>query len=231
MPGLGSAGAVALAMLFVGAPAPDPDDFTTRIDNRYWPMAPGTRWVYRETERGVRQRVVVTVTRRTRVVDGVRTRVVHDRVTAGGRLVEDTFDWYAQHRSGTVWYFGEATKEYEDGRFVSSEGSWEAGIDGARAGRIMPAHPRVGMRYRQEHAPGEAEDAARVLSLNEQAEVPFGHFAPALMTKDFTPLEPRVLEYKLYAKGIGPVLVLGASGGAGREELVRFRRGGLARPG
>jgi len=86
-------------------------------------------------------------------------------------------------------------------------------------------------RYRQEHAPGEAEDAACVLSLDEQAEVPFGHFAPVLMTKDFTPLEPRVLEYKLYAKGIGPVLVLTASGGAGREELVRFRRGRVARPG
>jgi hypothetical protein len=203
----------------------DPAEFSPRIDNPYWPMAPGSRWIYRETdEHGDVQRVVVTVTGRTRTVAGIEARVVHDVVTEHGRLVEDTFDWYAQDRAGNVWYLGEDTREFDGGR-VSSAGWWEAGVDGAQAGVLLPARPRVGSEYRQEHYAGEAEDAARVLSLDEQAEVPFGHFDGALLTKDFTPLEPDVLEYKLYAKGVGPVLVLAVSGGAGREELVRYRRG------
>jgi hypothetical protein len=203
-----------------------PRRFSTRIDNPYWPMAPGSRWVYRETDGDSVQRVVVRVTHRTkRVASGVTARVVHDRVTERGRLVEDTLDWYAQDDDGNVWYLGEDTEEYEHGRAVSAAGSWEAGADGARAGIVMPARPRVGMAYEQEHKAGEAEDRAKVLSLGEQAEVPFGHFTGVLMTKDFTPLEPRVLEYKLFARGVGPVLVLGVSGGGGREELVRFRRG------
>ena len=205
----------------------DPAEFTTKIDNPYWPMAPGSRWVYRETdEQGNRQRVEVTVTRRTKVIAGVRARVVHDLVTEDGRRVEDTFDWYAQDTAGNVWYLGEDTKEYEHGKVVSTRGSWEAGVDGAQAGVIMPARPRVGMRYRQEYAAGEAQDAARVLSVDEQAEVPFGHFTGVLMTKDFTPLEPKVLEYKLYARNVGPVLVLAVSGGGGTEELVRYKAGG-----
>jgi hypothetical protein len=204
-----------------------PGDFTTRIDNPYMPMRPGSRWVYRETETdGTVQRVVVRVTRRTkRVAAGITARVVRDTVTERGRLVEDTFDWFAQDRAGNVWYLGEDTTEYEDGRPVSKEGSWEAGVDGATAGIVMPARPRPGRSYRQENSPGEAEDRAQVLSLNEQAEVPAGHFGRALLTKDSTPLQPRVLEYKLYARGVGLVLALDVSGGSGREELVRYKRG------
>ena len=188
-------------------------------------MKPGSRWVYRETEPdGTEQRVVVTVMDETkRIANGVTARVVHDEVRADGELVENTFDWYAQDSEGNVWYMGEDTKEYENGKFVSRAGSWEAGVDGAEAGIIMPAQPEVGMQYRQEHYEGEAEDEAKVLSLDEQAEVPAGHWEGVLMTKDFTPLEPKILEYKLYAKGVGPVLVLGASGGGGREELLEFR--------
>jgi hypothetical protein len=109
---------------------------------------------------------------------------------------------------------------------VSREGSWEAGVDGAQPGVIMPARPRPGLRYRQEHYAGHAEDRAEVLSVREQAQVPAGHFRRVLMTRDTTPLEPRVSELKLYARGVGPVLVVAVSGGAGREELVRVRRGG-----
>jgi hypothetical protein len=200
-------------------------DFTTKIDNPYWPMRVGSRWVYRETDRDETQRVVVTVTDRTkRIAAGVTARVVHDVVTENGRRVEDTYDWYAQHRDGSVWYFGEDTTEFERGRAVSTAGSWEAGVDGAEAGIAMPGRPQVGMEYRQEFARGEAEDMGKVLSLDEQAQVPFGHFRRVLLTKDFTPLEPRVLEYKLYARGVGPVLVLDVSGSSGREELVSFRR-------
>jgi hypothetical protein len=197
------------------------------IDNPYWPMRPGTRWVYRETDRsGHTQRIVVRVTHRTkRVASGVLARVVRDTATENGEVVEDTFDWYAQDAKGNVWYVGEDTTEYENGRPVSKEGSWEAGVDGAEPGIVMLAHPRAGRRYRQEHYPCHAEDRAQVLSRSEQAQVPYGHFRHVLLTKEFTPLEPRVLEYKLYARGIGPVLELGISGERDQAELVRFRRG------
>jgi hypothetical protein len=210
------------------AQMPGPDSFTTKIDNPYWPMRPGSRWVYRETDsEGARQRVVVTVTRRTKLIaNGVRARVVHDVVREDGELVEVTDDWYAQDRRGRIWYLGEDTTEYENGRPVSKEGSFEAGVDGARAGIIMLARPRVGMRYRQEFYEGHAEDRARIMSLKERAEVPFGFFRPVLMIREENPLEPRVLEYKFYARGVGPVLAVSVSGGSDREELVRFRRGG-----
>ena len=205
----------------------DPADFTTRITNPWFPMRPGTRWTYRETDAaGARQRVVVTVTRRTRrIANGVTARVVRDVVTEGGEPVEVTEDWYAQDRRGNVWYLGEDTAEYEDGEIVSREGSFEAGVDGAEAGVIMPARPRPGLRYRQEYYKGHAEDRARVVSRREQAGVPFGHFRNVLMTREDNPLEPRVLEFKFYARGIGPVLAISVSGGSDREELVRFRRG------
>ena len=205
----------------------DPANFSTRITNPYWPMRPGTRWVYRETDSGgARQRVVVTVTDRTRrIANGVTARVVRDVVTEGGVPVEVTEDWYAQDRAGNVWYLGEDTAEYEDGEVVSREGSFEAGVDGAQAGVIMPARPRPGLRYRQEHYAGHAEDRARVVSRREQAGVPFGHFRDVLMIREDNPLEPRVLEFKFYARGVGPVLAVSVSGGSDREELVRFRRG------
>jgi len=210
-----------LALLATAAALAAPG-FTTHIDNPYWPMTPGTRWVYREGP----QRVVVRVTHRTKLVAaGIRGRVVRDTVTEGGELVEDTADWYAQDAKGNIWYVGEDTTEYDRGKPVSKEGSWEAGVDGARAGIVMLARPRVGRRYREEHYPGHAEDAARVLSRGEQVEVPYGHFTHVLMTKNFNPLEPRVLEYKFYARGTGPVLEIGVSGDRDLAELVRFRRG------
>jgi hypothetical protein len=195
-------------------------DFVGRIDNPYWPMAPGSKWTYREDE----QRVDVTVTERTKEILGITATVVHDVVTEDGVLVEDTYDWYAQDKDGNIWYLGEDTKEYENGKVKSTEGSWEAGVDGAEAGILLPGEPEVGMRYRQEYYEGEAEDAGEVLSLDEKVDVPFGSFDAVLMTKDMTPLEPDVLEHKFYAKGVGPVLVLAISGGSGREELLNFRQ-------
>jgi len=166
------------------------------------------------------------VTNRTkRVAAGVVARVIHDRETQAGRLIEDTWDWYAQDRDGNVWYLGEATKEYRNGKVSSTKGSWEAGVDGAQAGVIMPAHPRAGMTYRQEYFRGEAEDRAKVLSLDERVEVPAGAFDRVLKTRDWTPLEPSAAEHKFYARGTGPILTLDV-GGPGREELVRVTRGG-----
>ncbi|HEY5816734.1 MAG TPA: hypothetical protein VIS95_10425 [Solirubrobacterales bacterium] len=205
----------------------DPADFSIEIDNPYWPMKPGSRWVYRESDgEGGAQQVVVTVTGRTKqIANGIEARVVHDVVTQNGEPVEVTDDWYAQDGAGNVWYLGEKTAEYENGKVVSRAGSWEAGVDGAQPGIVIPADPSPGLVYRQEYYAGEAEDRAKVLSTGEQAEVPFGHFTGALLTKDLTPLEPRLVEYKLYAPKVGPVLVLDVSGASGREELVSFVAG------
>jgi hypothetical protein len=207
----------------------DPASFTMGIDNPWWPMRPGARWVYRETDAtGARQRDVVTVTQRTkRIANGVTARVVHDAATEDGEPVEITDDWYAQDACGNVWYLGEDTKEYENGKVVSTEGSWEAGVDGAQPGVIVPARPTTGLRYRQEHYAGHAEDRAEVMSRRERVEVPFGFFRPGrvLMTRELNPIEPKVLEYKFYARGIGPVLAVAVSGGSDREELVRYTQG------
>ena len=205
----------------------DPADFTTKIDNPYWPMRPGSRWVYREAElRGPEQRVEVTVTSKTkRIANGVEAVVVRDEVTEKGVPVEITDDWYAQDSKGNVWYLGEDTTEYENGKPVTKAGSFEAGRDGAQAGVIMPAGPKPGLAYRQEYLEGEAEDRARVVSVDEQAEVPAGHFAGVLMTRDVNPLEPKILEFKFFARGVGPVLAVNVSGGSDREELVRFTKG------
>ena len=207
----------------------DPKDFSTRITNPWWPMRVGSRWIYRETSPdGTKQRDVVVVLPKTKAMaNGVAARVVSDVTTEEGVPVEVTRDYYAQDRCGNVWYLGEATAEYENGKPVSTAGSFEAGVDGAEAGVIVPARPREGMRYRQEQYAGHAEDRAEIFSLREQVEVPFGHIGAgrALMTRETSPLEPKTLEYKFYARGIGPVLAVGVSGDADREELVRYARG------
>jgi hypothetical protein len=196
----------------------DPDHFVATIDHPYWPMRPGSRWVYREGA----QQVVVTVTNGKKLVRGIQATVVHDVVTEDAELVEDTRDWYAQDEDGNLWYLGEQTMEYEHGKVKSTEGSWEAGVDGAEAGIVLPAKPEVGLAYRQEYLKGEAEDEARILSVDERAEVPFGSFDHVLMTKDFTRLEPDLVEHKFYARDVGPVLTVAVSGGSDREELVSF---------
>ena len=131
----------------------DPSEFTTEIDNRYWPMKPGSQWVFRETNaEGSVSRVVVTVLDKTKMIaNGVEARIVHDQVTQGGQVAEDTYDWYAQDADGNLWYLGEDTTEYENGKPKTKEGSWEAGVDGALPGIIMPASPQVGMTYREEY--------------------------------------------------------------------------------
>ncbi len=203
----------------------DPKNFTTSIDNRYWSMVPGTRWTYRETDQeGAELLVVVTVTGQTKkIANGVTARVVRDTVTEEGNLVEDTFDWYAQDEQGNIWYLGENTAEFENGKIATKEGSFEAGVDGAMPGIIMPGNPEDGMQYRQEYYKGEAEDNGEILSTDEMAETPYGRFGDALLTKDTITIEPDVLEYKLYAPRVGPVLVVGVSGGPGsREELIKL---------
>ena len=208
----------------------DPAGFSPGSEHRLFPLEPGRRWVYRETDgEGGVARVVVTVTSQTRTVAaGIEARVVRDTVSEEGEVTEDTRDWYAQDSSGNVWYLGEDTAELEDGRIRTREGSFEAGVDGALPGIIMPAVPEPGTSYRQEWYRGEAQDDGEVLATGQQAQVAAGHYPHAVLTADTTTLEPRVLEYKLYAPGVGLVLTLDASGGAAREELVATRSVGAA---
>jgi hypothetical protein len=204
----------------------DPADFTTEIDNPYFPIVPGSRRVFRETDaEGAVRRVVVTVTNDTKTIIGIEARVVHDVVTEDGQVTEDTYDWYAQDSEGNLWYMGEDTKEYENGKLKSTEGSWEAGVDGAQPGIIVPAHPKPGMTFREEYYAGQAEDGAEVLSLTAQASVPYGVFDDVLQTRNFTPLEPDLVEEKFYASGVGPVLEITVTGGSDRTELRSIRPG------
>lgn len=207
----------------------NPADFSTTITNPYWPMRPGSRWVYRETDTtGVSQRVVITVTNRTKLIaNGVTARVVRDVVTEKGVPVEITDDWYAQDKGGNIWYLGEDVRNYEDGKLVDRSGSFEAGVDGAQAGIAMPARPVPGLTYRQEYYKGEAEDKAAVVTVGqERVQVPYGFFDKrVLMTRDLVPTEPKVQELKFYARGVGLLLSVHTDGAGGRAELVSYRSG------
>lgn len=200
----------------------DPANFVAHIDNPYLPLSPGARWVYEGVEDGEVERVEVVVTPDRKQILGISATVVRDTVTVDGDLVEDTYDWFAQDRDGNVWYLGEDSKEYEDGEPVSTVGSWQAGVDGAQAGIVMPADPTVGKAYRQEYYPGEAEDLAEVERRGEFASVPAGEFDDVLVIKEWNPLEPDVVEEKYYAPGVGLILEVVVEGGDGRTELVEL---------
>jgi len=200
----------------------EPANFVDRVDNRYFPLTPGTTFVYEgKTEDGT-VRVEDYVTHETKQVLGVTCVVVRNKVIENGDLVEETFDWYAQDKDGNVWYFGEDAKEYEAGVVVSTKGSWEAGVDGAMPGIIMEANPQVGDFYRQEYYKGEAEDMAEVLSLTESASVIYGSFDSLLMTREWALLEPGIVEHKYYAPGVGLILEVMVEGGSERVELVEI---------
>ena len=199
-------------------PTIDPAKFTTRITNPYFPLTPGRTLVYDGTRDGQPQHDEVVVTTKIRTVMGVRCVVVEDTVTSNGALVEKTSDWYAQARNGDVWYFGEDTKEYENGAVSSTHGTWEAGVDGAQPGVVMRGRPRVGDKYRQEYRPGEAEDRGQVLRIDAALKVPAGRYGNAVLTLDSDPLNPSKNDNKWYAQGVG--LVKSARVAAGHREVV-----------
>ena len=202
-------------------PVLDPADFVATIDNPYAPFAVGRTWVYEGTTKEGVERVEIEVLDETKTILGIEARVVRDRAFLDDELVEDTDDWVAQDADGNVWYLGEISRNYEDGQLVDVEGSWEAGVDGAKPGFWMKAAPMVGDLYRQEFLLGEAEDAVEVLSLAEAADVPAGSFPSCLQTRDFTPVEPDALEHKFYAPGVGLVLEVDPESGE-RLELIEF---------
>jgi hypothetical protein len=206
-------------------PVMDPANFVSTIDNPYFTLMPGKVWVYEGTnEVGKTERVEVEVTQDTKMVLGVATTVVREREWVDGELVEDTFDWYAQDKDGNVWYFGEDSKEIEDGEVVSTDGSWEAGVNGAKPGIIMKANPQVKDAYRQEFLKEEAEDMGQVLSIDETVSIGLGSYQNCLKIKDWTPLEPNVVEHKFYCKEIGNlVLEKKVAGGSGQMELIEIK--------
>lgn len=202
----------------------DPLAIGMAIDpNPYFPLIPGTRWVYVGEDDG--ETVTVEVTDTIRMIEGVPAIVVNDVVelTESGEVIENTDDYYAQDLDGNVWYLGEIAFNYEEGELVDIEGSWQAGRDGAQAGVIMFAEPQVGMAYRQEFLPAEAEDAGRVISVTGTAESEAASCdGDCVITEDFTPLEPDGLEQKVYAPGVGPILEIDPESGEPVLELVEF---------
>jgi len=203
----------------------DPSAFGDTIDNPYFPLVPGTTYRYEGTIDGVPAVDLFEVTDDVKVIQAVRCVEVRDRLYLDGVLSESTLDWFAQDRSGTVWYFGEETKELDErGRVVSTEGSWKAGSRGAQAGVFMPARPQVGDRFDQELAPGVAEDQFTILSLDANVTVPFGHFSHVMLTEETTPLEPGVVDHKYFARGIGEVREASVAGGAEFLDLVSVSR-------
>jgi hypothetical protein len=226
-----------IALVFLGAaagtaspaagppPMPPASSFSAHVDNVWFPLKPGTRWVYTGVKDGRRVRDVVVVTHRRTTIDGVPCVAVADRLYLRGRLEERTTDWYSQDSRGNVWYFGENTAELDrHGQVTSTEGTWKTGVDGAKAGLFMPAHPRVGQSAEQEYYKGHAEDHFEVIGV-------FGTVAPAgeknaVLTKEWTPLEPGTIDHKMYVRGIGTVLEQTEKGPNERNELVSVTRGG-----
>jgi hypothetical protein len=202
-------------------PVIHPNQFGPNVTNPWFPLRPGTTYVYAGTKDGQRAIDVFAVSSKTRIIDGVRTRVVNDRLYLNGVLHERTTDYYAQDRCGNVWYFGEDTAELDaHGRVVSRDGSFHAGVAHAQPGVFMQAKPELGRRFRQEWSPGNAEDQFKVISRNASTTVPAGTFRHALRTQETTALEPAVVDNKYYARGIGQVLEVAVKGPLERLSLV-----------
>jgi hypothetical protein len=205
-------------------PVLDPASFVSTVDNPYFPLPPGTTYVFEGIRDGKGQRDAFAVTSETKVVMGITSVVVRDTATriADGRLIEKTDDWFAQDKDGNVWYMGEDTKLYDPtGKVKSTEGSWEAGVDGALPGIVMPGNPQTPSTYRQEFYPGHAQDMAWIVDLSQSVKVPYKSFDHVLETLEWSPLEPDVIEKKYYVSGIGLVYSTSAAGEVENAKLVR----------
>jgi hypothetical protein len=204
-----------------------PADFVREVTNPSFPLKPGSVWHYKGLKEGVKTTDVVTATHRTKKILGVTTTVVHDVVSVNDRPEEVTDDFYAQDHHGNVWYFGEETEELNaQGKPTSTEGSFEAGVEGARPGVLIPGRPKVGLVGRQEFLRGEAEDHFRVLDLKASVSVPFVSTRRALRTREWTPLEPATVDNKYYVRGVGTVREVAVKGPVEKLELVAYKAGG-----
>ena len=201
-------------------PKIDPKNFVSKIDNRFFALVPGKKFIYEgKSEKGT-ERIEFYVTRKTKEVMGVTTTVIWDRVWLEGELIEDTKDWFAQDKVGNVWYFGEDSKEYEKGKVVSTKGSWEAGVNGAKPGIVMLANPKVGDTYRQEYYKGEAEDMGDVVALGEAVTVTYGSFKNCLKTRDWSKIDKSLNEYKYYSPEVGFLVLEESVDGKEKVELI-----------
>ena len=204
-------------------PQIDPATFTPNVNNPYFPLTPGTTYVYTGTKDGGNALDLVVASSRTAVIDGVTTRVVEDRLYIDNVLSERTSDYYAQDSCGNVWYFGEDTAELDaKGRVTSTEGSFHAGVDGAQPGVVMQAVPEVGREFRQEWYAGQAEDQFHVVDLKARVKVPYGSFPDALRTEETSALEPDVVDNKYYVKGVGEVKETAVHGPTEELDLVEI---------
>jgi len=203
-------------------PVINPSDFVAVIDNPYFPLVPGTTFIYEgQISQGL-EHDEFFVTHKTKLILGVTCIEVRDTVKVNGELTEDTLDWFAQDKAGNVWYFGENTHELVGGLITTIDGTFTGGVDGAKPGIVMEAHPAIGDFYRQEFDLGNAEDFAEVVSLTESVTVPFGSFTNCLKTRETTPLETDLLEHKFYAPGIGNVSTVDANTGE-KVELIQIK--------
>jgi hypothetical protein len=206
----------ALLLAVAGAAQGAPPTFSAQITNQWFPLEPGSRYVYTGLKDAQSSHEVMTVTHRVKMIDNVPCAAVDDRLFIRGKLAERTTDWYTQDSNGNVWYYGENTAELDrHGRVTSTEGSWQTGVNGARPGIFMPAHPRVGQGGRQEFYKGHAEDHFAVIGVLGRN---------AVLTKEWTPLEPGVVDHKLYVRGVGTVVEQTEHGGSERNELISFTR-------
>jgi hypothetical protein len=217
------------------APAPDaaapPNtpppgrDFVRTIDNPWFPLEPDTVYTSKGEDEGTPATDVLRVTGRTKRILGIRATVIDDRVYKNGRIAERTNDYYAQDKQGNVWYLGEDTATYKrNGRIGSREGTFRAGRNGARGGIFMPAHPHVGDGGWQEYYPGHAQDRFKVLNLDTAVRSPAASSHRAMLVQETTPLEPGVVDHKIYVRGIGTVREETVKGGNERYQLVSIER-------
>jgi hypothetical protein len=202
-------------------PVIDPANFVAGVTNKYFPLTPGKVYTY-EGNNGTVQGTV-TVTNEHKTILGVQTMVVKDTVLTNGKLQEDTIDWYAQDKEGNVWYFGEDTKEYHNGKVVSTEGTWQAGVNGAKPGIIMQANPQIDGPIFQEYYQNHAEDQFQVLSTNESLTLPIGKYEGCIKTKEWTRLEPSVAEHKVFCPGIGFAQATTVQGGRDFSQLTGIK--------
>jgi hypothetical protein len=205
---------------------PNPARFAHQKENPWFPLRPGSTYTYSGVKDGKPSRDVFKVTGATRMIQGVRCIAVDDRLYLRGKLGERTTDYYASDAQGNVWYFGENTAELDaKGKVTSTEGTWLSGVKGAQAGVYITADPRVGQSMRQEYFKGHAEDHFRVAKLGVQVKTPAVSSKSALLTEEFTPVEPGVLDHKVYVRGIGNVLEVTVKGPQERNTLVSYHLG------
>lgn len=210
----------------VGASHAAPPGFSATVNNPWFPLVPGTTYHYTGVKDGKHSRDLLHVTNRTKTIDGAPCVVVRDRLYLDGKLAERTTDYYTQDAKGNVWYFGETTAELDaHGHVTSRAGTWMAGQNGAKPGIYLPANPHAGESGRQEYYKGQAEDHYAVIRLFHTVTGPGGR--TVLLTKEWTPLEPGVLDHKMYAYGVGTVLEQTERGGDERNELVGVTRGAV----